>query len=347
MDPIPVNPESNRLKSGMTLEQVGAAVKASGYPLQITVSALLRSSYTVQEEWAYNDRITGQTRAIDMVAQAELSEEDPNKYRVRPTLVLIIECKQSDLPYTFFMSEKKVYPKFPLVAGLTSEYVEVIAEDDRVAWRFPILDALELSRHPFIVGPPISYTFSKCARKGSQLQLSGSDAYNQLIMPIMSAMHHFWSRANINRERYWFDAFLVLGIAVVDAPMIAVNVARDSTNLEFVPWVRVLRHEPSAEDLTVQAHVGDLFAIDVIHSDFLEDYLSHHARPFADQFRVRAHRHHEELVTGKGFISNLSPSAFTNIESRLQPREPSPPPPSAHAPLTENEATDDSDSGSE
>jgi hypothetical protein len=119
------------------------------------------------------------------------SEEDLNKYRVRPTLTLVIECRQSDLPYTFFVSEKTLQPTFPLLAGLASDDVEVVTDDDRSKWTYSVLHALDLIHHPFITEPPICYTFSKCVRKGDQLQLSGSDAYNQLIMPIMSAMYHF------------------------------------------------------------------------------------------------------------------------------------------------------------
>jgi hypothetical protein len=125
------NPASNKLKPGLTMEKVKSAIQASGYPLQITISASLQPSFLVQEEWAYSDRITGESRAIHMLAETRLSQEDINKYRVRPTLSLIIECKQCDLPYVFFLSERVIQPKFPLLAGLPSEDIVIQTDDDQ------------------------------------------------------------------------------------------------------------------------------------------------------------------------------------------------------------------------
>jgi hypothetical protein len=186
---------------------------------------------------------------------------------------------------------------------------------------------LGLDDHPFMGAAPVCSTFSKCVRKGSNVQLSGSEAYNQLIMPLMSAMHYFKTSAKTLQGSYYFDAHLVLGVAVLDAPMIAVHVNEQPNKTSFAPWVRILRHEPRV-DTEFFAHIGDLFAIDVVHKDFFQAYLNQHIAPFAEQFRVLAHKHHEELATGKGFISGMGAESWENLEARLRPITslPSPPP---------------------
>jgi hypothetical protein len=121
--------------------------------------------------------------------------------------------------------------------------------------------------------------------------------------------------------------------------MITATVKNGSTNLDFTPWVRILRHEPSPDESGFGAHMGDVFAIEVVHKDFLQDYLTHHVIPFAELFKERAHRHHEELATGKGFVPGMARSDWDYVESRLQPRELSPPPPHEHVPPEEDAPT--------
>src|SRR5512141_1401562 len=98
------NPLSNCLNQGVTEEQVVAAVTKSGYPLQTFVGDLLRSRryvpeepFYVQEEWSYIDPDDRKLRSLDLLAELRLHGWNPQP-RVRPSLSLLIECKQSTLP---------------------------------------------------------------------------------------------------------------------------------------------------------------------------------------------------------------------------------------------------------
>lgn len=125
MDPVNDNPSTNRLGDGVTEEQVEDAVRRSGYPVQITVANMLRAAtagqpegFTVQEEWCFVNEKTKDLRNLDLRADLRLHEWNPQP-RVRPVLSLLIECKQSELPYIFFESGSGLLPHdFPRVAGL-------------------------------------------------------------------------------------------------------------------------------------------------------------------------------------------------------------------------------------
>ena len=104
------NPESNVLGKGIEESDIALAVRASGYPLQIIVSKILGDKFHLIEEWSYRDGDT--ERTIDLLAEMQLFDFSEPQPRVRPTLNLLIECKQSDLPYIFFYEWIKIDKSF-------------------------------------------------------------------------------------------------------------------------------------------------------------------------------------------------------------------------------------------
>lgn len=241
------NPPLNIIGSGITEDALAAAVSKSGYPLQTVVGMILRSYpgfQQVQEEWNYIDEETKEARALDILVNRllydPLTQEQP---RVRPHLSLLIECKQSALPYVFFLSSnKKLAPNFPLLAGLFRHTMTITTDDTPSTWTFPILRGLDLYTHPFILDDPMyCTTFSKCVRKGSDLELSGSESFNGLVLPLMKAMRYFRQVESPPDTASYFDCHLVIGIGVLDAPMVGVDVSETGNQLIYTPCVRVIR----------------------------------------------------------------------------------------------------------
>jgi hypothetical protein len=211
MDISPNNPAANSIGPGIDERQILSAVEASGYPLQTNVAEVLRPYFEqVQQEWCYLDKDSGELRSIDIWAEQALHEWDPQP-RVRPTLNLLIECKQSQLPYIFF--------------------------------------------------------------------------------PSISPAHSVHFPATRNNEE---------------------------TVLTLLPWVRVVRHEYSERAPLWERN--RLWAIDVVHKSFLNQFLTNHLLPFATEFSDRALRHQTELATGEGFIAGMGASSFDGLEGRLRPR---------------------------
>jgi hypothetical protein len=112
------NPPSNTLGPGLADAAIIEAIKTSGYPLQLDVATLLSPTFSLQEEWSYHDPDTQTVRTIDIVATRYFKGPQPHP-RARPAISFVIECKQSDLPYVFFLSETEQYlADFPIVGGL-------------------------------------------------------------------------------------------------------------------------------------------------------------------------------------------------------------------------------------
>jgi hypothetical protein len=324
MDPSPNNPSTNRLGPGLSEAQVIRAVEESGYPLQTHVAAILHSSPTpksggfdVHEEWSYIDRDTNELRSIDLHASTRLYDWDPQP-RVRPVLHLLIECKQSHLPYVFFVRRGGRLPDFPIVAGLRQDNVVITSDDDPSSWANTIIQALDLHDDPFQTEPPFCHTFSKCVRKGPEIELSGSDAYNGLVLPLIKAVHHFKQSEAPVETAWYFDCHLTLGVGVIDGPMIAVTVQDGAPVLTGVPWVRVVRHEYRQE--ADRFDRDQLRVVDVVHKDYFAQFVTKGAIPFAQRFADRVLRHQTELATGQGFAEGMGADSWGNIEARLRPR---------------------------
>src|SRR6266702_177007 len=118
------NPADNTLRAGIEPATLADAVRRSGYPLQTRVSGQLRRHFrTVIEEWSYLDRDTEDLRALDIWAYRPFLNVGEGTTALRTGLVLLVECKQSELPYVFFRSSAPLaqYP-FPTLAGLRKDY---------------------------------------------------------------------------------------------------------------------------------------------------------------------------------------------------------------------------------
>jgi hypothetical protein len=320
MKQAPNNPRSNALIAGTTDALVADAISRSGYPLQVIVATLLRDQMMIHEEWAYLDRDTKELRALDIRAGVALYNRR-DQPRIRPHLDLLIECKQSELPYVFFLSSQNRWtPDFPVFAGLAHRTIEINTDDDRSTWSLGAVRALGLEADTFLTTEPSHCaTFSKCVRKGKALDLSGTEPYHAIVLPLVKAMGHLQVSEAPPKTAYYFDLHIGVAVAVLDAPMIAVEVTPTGNELTLTPWARVIRHEYL--DGRERRDHSRWFAIDIVHKDFLREYIDRHVMPFAQRIAQRALRHQEELATGLAFASGMGKDSWTNIEERLRPRK--------------------------
>jgi hypothetical protein len=320
MNNDPQNPLSNQLGAGLNEAQVLGAVQRSGYPLQTIVGDALRSAFSVQEEWCYVDRDTKELRTIDIHASRMLFDFDfASQPRVRPQLDLIVECKQSQLPYVFFLSPgAHVSLNFPEIAGLRKKTLEINTDDDLSRWSYHVSHALGLNNDVFHKAPRYCNSFGKCVRKGTELELSGSEAYSGLVLPLVKGIQHLIVTEQPVETAFYFDAHLTLAVGVLDAPMIGVSVEGRATSLILLPWVRVLRHEYLEDGDKRQKN--NLWVIDIVHKDFFEPYLNNHVLPFSARYSERVLRHPKELATGEGFVQGMGKESWYDIEARLMPR---------------------------
>jgi hypothetical protein len=320
MDASPQNPIANQIAHGVTEQQITTAVERSGYPLQIIVAEILRPHFEyIQQEWPYVDRDQKELRSIDVYAQQHLHEWDPQP-RVRPTLSVLIECKQSQLPYIFFPSTSGRFGAgvFPRIVGLRKKLIQLTTDDDLSTYSLPVPMVLNLARDPFCSAPSYCNTLSKCVRKGAEIELSGTDAYFHLILPLIKAAQHFEVAEHPVDTAWYFDARMVLAVGVLDAPMITATTTNNTTSLTLLPWVRVQRHEYSEEAET--RNKNQVWTVDIVHKEFLKSFVTDHLLPFARGFAESTLRHQTELATGNGFASGMGANSWGNLEARLEPR---------------------------
>lgn len=321
MEISPTNPTRNILGAGVSDADVIAAVEKSGYPLQDVVAEILVASrFNYQPEWCYVDRSTKELRTLDLHAIKYLYDSREAKQpEVEPTLDLLIECKQSELPYVFFLNRPSRHLiNSPEVVGLDHHSIEIATDESGSTITFPILSALDLAADAFQQEPAYASSFSKCHRKGQSLELSGTEAYSGLVLPLINSVQHLRRAEQPLETHRYFRAHLVPAIGVLDAPMVGASVKEGKTELKLVPWVRVLRHEYLEEADTWQR--DRLWTIDVVHKDFFVTYLEKHLGPFAEKFAERVLRHPTELVSGKGFVPQFFKDHSSPIETRLIPR---------------------------
>jgi hypothetical protein len=320
------NPKSNLLPAGLTEGRLDQAISASGYPLQSRISGKLMSSFeSVDDEWGYIDRDTNTYRTLDILATQRLwqfkvqrGQRLHNPLRIRPNLTVLIECKQSELPYLFFQSSiPKDLHQLPLVVGLRHSKLELSTRGTRSTWIYGIPAALSLPSLPFIKDAPATCsTFSRVARKGNDLELTGSDVYSGVVQPLLKAALHLETIYKPRSTFAYLDCAVVVLLAVIFGPMVVVKVAGDSHSMSYAPWIRVLRQEPIPGAQHFDTH--RMFAIDCVHSEYLGAYLDNHLLPFAREFGIRAERHHEELYHGRGSVPSEKHFSGPDLEARLK-----------------------------
>lgn len=311
-----VNPPRNALKAGLELEKIEAAIAKSGYPLQAHVANELRAlSFHVSPEWSFVDRDTNSLRSMDIRASRCLYEPG-DQTRSRPSLDILIECKQSDMPFVFFTGEQMPWDaQLPFLAGQRDSRFTIYTDDTLSTWSCDLQDALSLRLSPFFASPPVSYSMAKCQRKGAEIVLSGDEVYNSIILPLTKSLYHIEIAERPPKTAVYFDIHYVVAVAVLDAPIITF----EDGHARLHPWVRVLRHEAGVADLGKNDR-GTNLSVDVVHRDFLREYIEVHLLPAAQDFGIKTLAHSVEIAECQGFISGMDSKWHDDYEAHLKPR---------------------------
>jgi hypothetical protein len=307
----PSNPSRNQLPANFNEPELLHAIEASGYPLQGVVASKLQQNFAVTEEWSYIDRDTKEHRSLDVFAYRSLSVD--REASVQPSLILLIECKRTSHPYIFFKSiVHRPIPRFPSVAGLPYGRVSIHEQGGKRFLEVPGATALGIDKMPFVEpGPPCCASFAKAVPSGKKVELSGSDPFNSLILPLVKALEHATQlrRAQERPERLFPS--LILCISVLDAPIILVEKPEQSADPVLMPWIRVVRQEATSD--TTGRKPFCHYGVDVIHVDSLDEIICRHLIPLGEEFARRAVQLREVLFHG-GEVANLDKWEWEEIQ---------------------------------
>lgn len=245
---------------------------------------MLTKEFEITEEWSYVDRTTGMLRTLDMHAFRQLPVQ---KKRILPGLALLIECKKSALPYVFFKSASfPRYTRFPQINGVhpTVTITTPVNEMMRSHQVLPMTVALGLVEEPFVSQERmICATFSKVVREKDHYELSGSKPYHDLLLPLVSALQHA-AGSSEKQSREVIRPVLCLALAVIDGPMVVYDT--ETRSQTAASCVRVVRHESERSNNAGRTTT----AVDVVHIDYLDQYIDSHVIPFATEFASRISR---------------------------------------------------------
>lgn len=324
MQSHPANPARNCLPGGYTEETVLKAIEVSGYPVQTRVAAALHPEFYVIEEWGYLDGDNSANRTLDVFGNLKIKEQDDPP--VSAAMVVLIECKKSSSPYAFF---KNVVDRpivgFPAVAGLK----EVSLESPGKQSIPPGNVLLGLDQLDFVRTPPKCSAFNRIvikggadprdadptqtARRAPKLELSGDDVFNGIVFPLVKAHEHARTAFAWKGSKPLYPT-LLMPIGVLDAPMLLMKDSNGGKP-ELVPWVRVVRHNPVADDRGLIR--TRQYGIDLVHVDFFEEYINQHLKPFAEEFGQRSLRMSQVLHYG-GTVGDASNWRWDEVKPKAK-----------------------------
>ncbi len=153
-------------------------------------------------------------------------------------------------------------------------------------------------------------------RSGSNISLSGTDSYNNLVLPLLKSLQFFDYAEHPSKIANYFKCHLSFAIGVIDGPMVGVKLNENSHEIDFIPWVRVFRQESC--DSKEHSEMKKLYAIDIVHKDFFDVFISDHLIPFAENFSTLIMKHQDVIADGRAFARGFGANCWTQIEPRLE-----------------------------
>ncbi len=306
------NPTRNQLPQGLNAGELITAIELSGYPLQNVVASKLKNTFAVTEELGYIDIETKEHRSLDLFAYHPLVEEGSQS--VKPSLVILIECKRSRHPFVFFQGVvNRPINNFPIVAGLQRGVIE-IHDRSNSSREIPGASVLGLDTHSFVnAGPPRCIAFGSAIPKGDKVDLSGSETFNKVVLPLSKSQEHaFQIYKPVTKSPIIYPTMLIC-LCVIDAPMVLVESPEQTNDPLLIPWTRIVRHE-AVED-SRNPGKSQFYTIEAVHIDYLDEYLNDHLLPFANEFKMRTINAEDILLRG-GEVDDLDQWDWRNIRSR-------------------------------
>jgi hypothetical protein len=305
------------LKAGITHSDLLEVINTSGYLFQAEVADKIRQQFSnvpgarIQEEWGYIDADSQGTRTLDVYAEVPLwesadGESDTRRAKIHPYLNILVECKQSELPYVLFLRAGTVSEilNFPEFGGIKSNDIRVFPEEWQEdsgtrgeSFAMSLHDSFACHNLEAFEGPPFNaISLAKVMRKGGggKLEISGEETYRGLTLPLLKAADYVKSQVAPSDDAKALSPRLIVTAAVVKAPLMGVFLHSGETFLAGVPLARVCRVEPANGEWGTS---GNTRFFDIVHSSHWEEYL----RTLMDDSLELARRmlgHEEELLSG-------------------------------------------------
>lgn len=259
----------------------------------------------------------------------DLSGESRSGLAISPSLALLVECKQSRLPYVFFKSvtqDGRATADFPTIARVAHPTIHADSSSRMISPASCLgLNALKFNRD----GPPVCASFARVSGKGGDpnnarrddgkheganpkakgIELSGSEGYKNILLPLISAMEHLEDYPKSARPLW---PMIALSICVLDAPMILSEGGPEAPILSLAPWVRVARQEKRKSLNNIVLH---RYVVDFVHRRALHQFLGE-VEQMAAEVRRRLIAKCDVLSQGSGSVASLDTWSWNEVVPR-------------------------------
>lgn len=161
-------------------------------------------------------------------------------------------------------------------------------------------------------GPPRCASFTKAIPSGKKVKLSGTDPFNNIVLPLTKALDHAISSRRLSSLFKQLLPSLTLCVSVLDAPMLLVDDPANPGAPILTPWVRIIRREANADKQRKRSGWYRFYVVDAVHAGFLEEYVANHVMPFYSSFQDVMIR--KGLIFSKGGeVDSLSDFAWPDV----------------------------------
>ena len=101
--------------------------------------------------------------------------------------------------------------------------------------------------------------------------------------------------------------------------MIGMRISEDSVSPTLLPCVRIIKH-PSIESGNWW-ETEEKYAIDIVHKDYFDTYLTKQILPFAKKFGEIVQKHHKTLDSDKAFVKGMDHDPRKNMVNRMKEKK--------------------------
>jgi hypothetical protein len=256
--------------NNFSLDEIKAALEDnSGYPFELEIARRIESlDYFVEPNYSFEDQDTGVARELDVHA---IKSKLISKRNDESAFVIILgSCKDNKNPYVFFTRELtstgiKLSSDVP-IAGCPLEIF------DKNNNSYTIDEYLELYKFLHIGKTDVvSSQFCELKKKDKKWEIHSENIYKDAIIPLTKALYDEIQTCNEehtpNLETKTVHYQIYYPLIVLNGQLLQYHVPhKGPSTLKQTQHIVIIRQYDSK---TVKC----LYAIDVIHESYLEEYL--------------------------------------------------------------------------
>ncbi|PJZ29629.1 hypothetical protein [Leptospira kmetyi] len=258
------------------------ALTHSGYLFEQEIANIFRDlDFEVLTNWAYEDKDTGKSREVDILARThKYIEKDKKKILIN--IEVIAECKNNTNPIVL-IGNKEVRRKYsPALMKLIlfpkqAVQIQIEQKSGAISWITESIYRYSkvIENHYYNSDKTISYQFAKITRKGQKWEAIHDNIYDAMILPIVDALE--------NRIALHYASIKKANIISVLVPIIVLkNHLYYVECSEEIPAIYEVDEQLFERSISSKSHEGN-YVIQFIKSEALKKFIENEINEFVSK----------------------------------------------------------------